>query len=345
MSVLVLFVNGVLSAPEGEAWRLLSAYVPPLEDGADEDGDAVEGNSSSFASQHAAGMAGDRGFGADMTPEAVVAAMAAATAGDTRGQPTCVVFEDTMADCEDDDSMAYEPLDQTPTAPTQITASTLATASQQRHRQQLQQESPGLGQVGTGVGDVWHALRPRLLHLASPEHLVALASRPNKPQARGSAATQNAAPSADSAAPEAAVASPSGEGDGEGLALDVWSDMGVTGAVLSLLRTAGVHERAKDLQPLVASYVGLLVDRVASHPSEVEAVLEQLWDALGVKGLAAMPRGAGRRGGAVPAVLPSEASVAFTTICNLSAQVKPPPLLLLLLLLPLLCVPMCVSQC
>ncbi|KAF5839296.1 hypothetical protein DUNSADRAFT_1169 [Dunaliella salina] len=71
--------------------------------------------------------------------------------------------------------------------------------------------------------------------------------------------------------------------------VDAWRLSDTGGALMELLRSIGVHAHAADLQPMLQACVALLGRRLAAHPEEMAAGLQQLWDTLGVCGVASMP--------------------------------------------------------
>jgi hypothetical protein len=69
----------------------------------------------------------------------------------------------------------------------------------------------------------------------------------------------------------------------------LWGDGKLLQGVFQLLRALGAHRHSQELQPLLHAYVGLVADRIAAEPSELDC-LDSLWDAVGLQCVASLPQ-------------------------------------------------------
>lgn len=307
--VLLQFVSAVLSVPEADAWQLLASYDPQHLEAADDD--SLDGEPT----QHLAGpAAGEHSILQPQSFQPQDAEQAAAAAH--------AKYAAVEATEEDGDDYTFEPLEPAPATSAPPSAQLSSKSAHLNGGHMLLPSGIGLGQgVEQQADERWPALHALILHLASPEHLLALDPRITF-TATASAPTSAISTSGASTSKQSNGADAAGKDGLEQVqALGAWSDPATLSALLGLISTAGIHARAAELQPLVSACVGLVGERVASHHEDAEAVLGALWEALGVKGLAGMPKGPGARRSKQPVVLPMEAATAFNLVCSLALQV------------------------
>lgn len=102
--------------------------------------------------------------------------------------------------------------------------------------------------------------------------------------------------------------------------VDVWSDPSTLATLLELIRVLGVHDRGRDLEALLARYMGLLAERLSDAPADM-GCLPAAWQALGMDALIAAPRSHAR---SVLAALPPEAGIMLGLVNRLAMALAPP---------------------